>query len=121
MSVVQQLHRKKPNPDGSPSEHFLINEEFVAMFDWLVASCLSAGIADSRNLDEYYRRQVQIYKHFNGNEGMRNWRDDLCAELERWLERFPAAARRANSSLCDVTPGDVLTEVEQVAPPSCML
>ena len=85
MSVVQQLHRKKPNPDGSPSEHFLINEEFVAMFDWLVASCLSAGIADSRNLDEYYRRQVQVYKHFNCNEGRRNWRDDLRAELERWL------------------------------------
>ena len=118
---MQQLNRKKPNPDGSPSEDFLINEEFVAMMDWLVATCLSAGVADARNLDEYYRRQVKLYKHFNGNEGKRNWRDDLCAELERWLERFPAAAKRSRTSLPDATAGDPSTEVDQVALPSCLL
>ena len=52
------------------------------MFDCIVASCLSGGIADSRNSDECYQRQVQLHKHFNCNEGRQNWRDDLCAELE---------------------------------------
>ena len=91
------------------------------MIDWLVASCLSAGVADARSLDDYYKQRVSLYKHHNGGEGRRDWRAELVAELEKWIRSFPAAARRANSSLAEASPGDLIDEVAQVALPACML
>ncbi len=119
MTIAQQFQRKRNNPDGTPSQNFLINEELVAMMDWLVASCLSAEVAEARGLNNFYKERVNLYKHLNGSEGRRDWRKELVAVLESWLERFPAVLRRANSSLCEVSPGDLYAEVEQVAvPPS---
>ena len=123
VTIKEQFQRKKPNRDGSPSDVFIINEEFMAMIDWFVASYLWASVTDARGLHEYYMQRVALYKHFNGADGRRNWREELVAVLESWMERFPATTRSVNSSFADMSPGDIITEVEQVsaALPACML
>ena len=73
LSCAEQFQRKKPKHDGSPSNVFIINEEFVATIDWLVASYLWACVTDARGLHEYYMQRVALYKYFNGADGRRNW------------------------------------------------
>ena len=43
-----QFDRKVLNDDGTPSERFVINEEFIATLDYLVAASLWASITEAR-------------------------------------------------------------------------
>jgi hypothetical protein len=45
--LAEVFARKQLNEDGSPSDRYLINEEFVAMLDYYVAASLSAKVADA--------------------------------------------------------------------------
>ena len=41
------MNRKQLNEDGTPSDEFLINEEFIAMLDYYIAASLSGRLADA--------------------------------------------------------------------------
>ena len=50
----------------------MINEEFIASLDYLVATFLWPSIVDARSQALYYHQRVAFYKHFDGREGRRN-------------------------------------------------
>ena len=54
------------NDDGTPSERFVINEEFIATLDYLVAASLWASITDARDQAQYYLHSINYYKHLYG-------------------------------------------------------
>ena len=89
--------RKQINADGSHSNEFLINEEFVAMLDYYVVVSLSAKASEAERFRPYYRQRVDIYKMFDGKALAQNrpaWRPQLLALLKAWQETFPAVARK---------------------------
>ena len=80
----------------------MINEEFIATLDYLVATCLWPSIVDARSQTQYYSQRVSFYKHYDGREGWRNWRNDLCECLSEWqvhLVQFPKVVRKRKSIL----------------------
>ena len=89
VSLEQQFQRKVLNTDGSESGEFVINEEFIASLDYLVACSPWAGIQDCREQANYFRQRVAFYKHFDGRNGKRDWRADLLEVLHAWQMRFP--------------------------------
>ena len=92
--------RKQINADGSLSTEFIINAEFVAMLDYYVATSLSAKGPDAERFRPYYRKQVGIYKSFDGKtEGRGDWRPQLLAILKGWQTLFPAVVRKKKSRL----------------------
>ena len=87
--------RKQLNEDGSPSDRYLINEEFVAMLDYHVAACLSAKMADADALVPFYFERVAV-----GKGSKRDWRPLLLEQLTSWLSLlFPVCASRKRSRL----------------------
>jgi hypothetical protein len=84
-----QFERKVLNKDGSESDVYLINEEFIASLDYLVACYPRAGIPDCREQAIYFKQRVTYYKHFDGRDGKKNWRAELIECLEAWQRRFP--------------------------------
>ena len=68
----------------------MINEEFIASLDYLVATCLWPSIVDARSQAQYYRQRVAYYRHFDGRDGKQNWRPDLYCCLSDWQARFPS-------------------------------
>ena len=89
VSLQTQFERKVPNQDGSDSDVYLINEEFVASLDSLVACFPWAGIPDCREQAIYFKQRVAYYKHFDGRDGKKNWRTELFECLQAWQMRFP--------------------------------
>ena len=83
-TAVDQEHRRE-------SGQFLINEEFIATLDYLVAASLWASIVFSRALATYYRQRVSYYKYHNGKEGSRNWKDKLYECLHAWQNSLAIA------------------------------
>ena len=79
----------------------MINEEFIASLDYLVATCLWPSIVDARSQGQYYRQRVSFYKHFDGRDGKPNWRTDLYNCLSEWQARFPQVVRKRRSTLED--------------------
>ena len=77
----------------------MINEEFIASLDNLVATCLWPSIVDERSQGQYYRQRVSFYKHFDGRDGKPNWRTDLYNCLTEWQARFPQVVRNRKSML----------------------
>ena len=55
----------------------MINEEFIATMDNLVAANLWASITNARDQAQYYLHHVNYYKHLDGQEVKPNWRDNL--------------------------------------------
>ena len=94
-----QFARKVLNRDGSESDIYLINEEFIASLDYLVACCPWAGIADCREQAQYFKQRVAYYKHFDGRDGKRNWRADLFECLQAWKLRFPSVVQKRRTTL----------------------
>ena len=58
-----QFDRKVLNDDGTPSERFVINKEFIATLDYLVAASLWASITEARDKAQYYLQHVNYCKH----------------------------------------------------------
>ena len=54
--------------DGTASDEYLINEEFMAMLDYYVAACLSAGASEAAGFRSFYAERVLLYKALDGNE-----------------------------------------------------
>ena len=54
---------------------------------------------DARSQAQYYRQRVSFYKLFDGREGRRNWRNDLCECLSEWQVQFPEVVRKGKSVL----------------------
>jgi hypothetical protein len=77
----------------------MINEEFIATMDFLVATSLWPGIVNARSQAEYYSQRVSFYKHFDGTGGKRNWQNDLCECLSEWQVQFPDVVRKRRSVL----------------------
>ena len=77
----------------------MINEEFIATLDYLVATCLWPSIVDARSQAQYYRQRVSFYRHYDGREGRRNWRNDLGECLSQWLVQFPEVVLKRKSIL----------------------
>ena len=77
----------------------MINEEFIATLDFLVAACLWPSIVDARSQTEYFSQRVSFYTHFDGKNGRRNWRSDLYGCLSAWEVQFPEVVRKRKSGL----------------------
>ncbi len=99
VSLQTQFERKVQNKDGSDSDVYLINEEFIASLDYLVACFPWAGIPDCREQAIYFKRSVAYYKHFNGRDWKKNWRTELLECLEVWQMRFPSVVQKRRSGL----------------------
>ena len=99
VSLEDVFNRRQLNEDGSSSNKFLINEELVAMLDSYVAVSLSAKIAHAEQFKPHYRKQVEIYKAFNGTSGRESWRPQLLAVLQNWLAKFPHAVSKMKSRI----------------------
>ena len=63
VTLRDQFDRKVLNDDGTPSERFVINKEFIATLDYLVAASLWASITEARDQAQYYLQRVNYYKH----------------------------------------------------------
>ena len=103
-TAVDQEHRRE-------SGQFLINEEFIATLDYLVAASLWASIVFSRALATYYRQRVSYYKYHDGKEGSRNWKDKLYECLHAWQSRFPRVIWSRKSILADMVQSADVWEV----------
>ena len=99
VSLQTQFERKVPNKDGSDSDVYLINEEFIASLDYLVACYPWAGIPDCREQAIYFKQRVAYYKHFDGRDGKKNWRTDLLECLQAWQMRFPSVVQKRRTAL----------------------
>ena len=99
VSLAQQFQRKVLNTDGSESGEFVINEEFIASLDYLVACSPWAGIQECREQANYFRQRVAFYKHFDGRDGKRDWRADLLDCLHAWRMRFPDVVQKRSISI----------------------
>ena len=91
---------KQIREDGSRSNEFLINEEFVAMLDFYIAASLSARTGDAEKLRPFYADRVELYKGFDGSSTKRpDWRPQLLRVLQDWQAKFPMVARKKKASL----------------------
>lgn len=93
------MNRKQLNEDGTPSDEFLINEEFIAMLDYYIAASLSGRLADAVALRPFYTTRVALYKAFNGKDGARDWRSLLLAQLQDWLSKFLDSTNKRKNRL----------------------
>ena len=80
----------------------MINEEYVATLDYLVAASLWASITNGRDQAKYYLLHVNYYKHLDRQEGKPNWWDDLYKCLHEWQSRFPQVVRCQKSTLTEI-------------------
>ena len=62
MPVEDVLERRQCKEDGSASDEYLINEEFMAMLDYYVAACLSARAGEAAGFRSFYAERVLLYK-----------------------------------------------------------
>ena len=99
VSLEAHFERKVLNTDGSESGEFVINEEFIASLDYLVACSPWAGIQDCREQANYFRQRVAFYKHFDGRNGKRDWRADLLEVLHAWQMRFQDVVQKRSISI----------------------
>ena len=91
---------KQIKEDGSRSDDFLINAEFVAMLDYYIAASLSAKAGDAEKLRSFYVDRVNLYKGFDGSSAKRpDWRPQLLKVLKDWQAKFPIVARKKKVSL----------------------
>ena len=93
------MNRKQLNEDGSSGDEFLINEAFVAMLDFYVATSLSVLASDAEALRPFYDERVVIYQALDGNEGRKCWRKELRDQLAEWLQDFPECASKKKGRL----------------------
>ena len=95
---------KQGDEDGSESAEYVINDDFFVIVD----SSLDASISNVK--------RVAMYRHFDGQEGRRDWRKDLVGCLQDWLRRFPNCVRKLTGSDSYMTgPVVVEDEIQQVA------
>ena len=57
--------RKQIREDGSASNKFLINEEFINMLDYYVVTSLSAK-SETESFRSFYCERVAMYKALDG-------------------------------------------------------
>ena len=107
--------RKVFNDDGTPSERFVINEEFISTLDYVVFASLWASITEARDQAQYYLHRVKYYKLHDGKQGRRYWREDLYECLLDWQSRFPQLVRSRKSTVTEtvVAAGADAGEVEE--------
>ena len=69
MCVVPQAHESLYETSLTSrfsTRRFVINEEFIATLDYLVAASLWASITDARDQAQYYLHSINYYKHLDG-------------------------------------------------------
>ena len=99
------LPRKLPNPNGSLSDEFAINEHTTKLLHLFVASCLDAGVNERRQKVDLYRAHVATLKALNSEAGGRNWRKELAECLSKWHPVFRGTVKhRKGSRLGDDLP-----------------
>ena len=54
------LERRQCKEDGSASDEYLINVEFMAMLDYYVAVCLSARASEAAGFRSFYAERVLL-------------------------------------------------------------
>ena len=57
------------NANGKQSGRFLINNERIAMLDYLIACFLCASIGAASKQTQCFHQRVAFYKDHDGNEG----------------------------------------------------
>ena len=121
VSIAMQFSRKQVNQDGSLSDKYVINEEFIAMIDFLFASSLWTSVGDVRKMQSFYTERVALYKNFNGAEGRREWRAEIVSVLENFIQRFPDVVTRGGGTIYHDVVKETELEVQQVTIPPEML
>ena len=91
--------RKQISNDGSASNEFLINEEFIAMLDYYVVTSLSAKSSEAQHFRTFHCVWLAMYKALDKKQDRRNWRPALLEVLNGWLRMFPEAASKNKGRL----------------------
>ena len=91
--------RKQISDDGSASNEFLINEEFITVLDYYVVTSLSAKSSEAEPFRTFYCKWVAMYKALDGQQDRRNWRLGLLEGLDGWLRMFSEVASKRNGRL----------------------
>ena len=86
------FERKVPNPDGTPSDEYVINHHLVAKLCFTVACCLSASATYRQEKKNYFR--VQVATLIAAENAGRMWREQLRDCLKKWEPEFAALIKK---------------------------
>ena len=86
------FERKIPNPDGSPSDVYVINEHMVARFVFNVACSLNASAGIRKEKKAVFRTHVAILKGAAAKG--KDWRAQLRDCLKLWEPEFSTVIKR---------------------------
>jgi hypothetical protein len=88
-----------PNPDGSLSDEFVINEHTIALFHLYVASYLDAGVHERRQKVDLYRAHVATLRALKSEgAGGRDWRKELAKCLSKRHQVFQGVVKHRKGS-----------------------
>ena len=79
------------------SDRLLINEEFIAMLNYYIATTVSAKSTDAEAQRPYYLERIALYKALDGQDGRRDWRSPLLDLLQKLLCRTTAGSQNVQA------------------------
>ena len=85
-SLDTLFERKIPNPDGTPSDEYVINHYLVATLCFTVACCLSASATYRQTQKNYFRMQAATFQA--AEKAGKKWREQLRDCLKKWEPEF---------------------------------
>ena len=86
------FERKIPNPDGSPSDEYFINEYLVGFLMFNIACALNASYNIRKEKTEVFRTHVAILKA--AAAAGKDWRAQLRDSLKMWEPEFEAIVKK---------------------------
>ena len=86
------FERKIPNPDGSPSDEYFINEYLVAFLMFNIACALNASYNYRKEKTEVFLTNVAILKA--AAAAGKDWRAQLRDSLKKWEPEFEAIVKK---------------------------
>ena len=90
------FERKIPNSDGTPSQHYVINENLMALLHFLVECSTDASASLRRAKRTRFTQQLALYKAMV-EKGV-DWRGKLLALLKLWWPDFKGSLERKRCS-----------------------
>ena len=81
-----------PQPDGSPSDQYFINEYLIAYFMVTAACATTATVHFRKERKGEFRRHVPILKA--AAAAGKDWRGQLRDNLKKWEPEFLATTRK---------------------------
>ena len=86
------LERSQCKEDGSASDEYLINEEFMTMLDYYVAACLSVRASEAAGFRSFYAERVLLYTRREGKKeileaGAVGGAEELAGEISRLCQQ----------------------------------